>query len=87
MSLKILKFTADWCAPCKTLSKRLKPILEEYKDIELQEVDVEEHDEIATKYHIMKLPAMVFLQDGIECAKLTGTQETEEIIKTIEMYN
>lgn len=43
-STTILKFTATWCGPCKTIAPAIKSLLEHYKDknFEYIEIDVDE---------------------------------------------
>ena len=42
--IKIIKLSADWCAPCKALQPILKNILskDEFKDIPFQEIDIDD---------------------------------------------
>lgn len=62
--IKILHFTADWCAPCK----RLKPIVEDYiiknPGIEYETVDVDIKYAIAQEYGVQTIPTIIILKDG-----------------------
>lgn len=60
--MRILKFYATWCVPCKALSK----YLEESKDIitcTIEEVDIEKNMETAIEYGVRSVPTMVLLDD------------------------
>ena len=59
--LKLLKFGASYCAPCRSLT----PILEELKDkVTIEDIDVDEVDPIVlTNYKIRNIPVLVLLQD------------------------
>lgn len=86
-NLKIKKFSAQWCNPCKTLSKVLIPFLEEsYPDLELEEIDIEENDEMASSYNIRNIPTLVFLKDNVEVARSVGNKSILEIDKIIKQY-
>lgn len=60
--MKILKFSASWCQPCKALTKTLQDV--NLAGFELQEVDVEENQELAAKYGIRNVPTMVMVDDS-----------------------
>ena len=60
--MKILKFSAFWCQPCKALTKTLQSV--NLDGFELQEVDIEENQELAAKYSIRNVPTMVMVDDS-----------------------
>jgi len=59
--MKILKFHATWCQPCKALSKTI----EEAGDlgIEIESIDVDQESELAQRYNVRSVPTMVLLDD------------------------
>ena len=59
--MKLLKFYADWCGPCKALTPVLKDLLPNYPQIELEEVNIEQNKELLTKYNIRSVPVMVLV--------------------------
>jgi len=68
--MKILKFSASWCAPCKVLETRMK----DYKDLPVENVDIEGDMPKSIKYKIARLPTLVLVDDdGAEKARQTGT--------------
>lgn len=62
--MKILKFSASWCQPCKMLSKTLEDV--DLKGCELQELDVEENQELTSKYGIRNIPTMIMVDEAGE---------------------
>lgn len=58
--LKLLKFGASYCAPCRAMA----PILEELKSkIDIQDIDVDEADPVVlTNYKIRNIPVLVLLK-------------------------
>ena len=62
----LVDFFATWCGPCKMLS----PILEEVDargeagDLLIVKVDVDEAGEIAAKYGIQSIPALILFENG-----------------------
>ena len=67
---QLLKFSASWCQPCKSLAGNFKYV--DLKDVELKEVDIEENSELANQYGIRSVPTMVLLEDDKEVKRHTG---------------
>lgn len=67
MNIEVLKFYADWCGPCRVLSQTLK-------DVEgITNINVDKDQETARKYGIRSVPTMVFLKDGKEVHRISGS--------------
>jgi thioredoxin 1 len=89
--LKVTKFYAEWCGPCKVLTPHYKEVQEKFKDsdeVELVEVDVD-HDpgEMAAKYGVMGVPALVFTRGEEIVARFPGVRTAEaieELINTLK---
>lgn len=74
--MKLLKFTASWCPSCKQLSK----VLEDFNDVPVEEVDVEDRFELADKYEIRNLPTMILLdKDNNEIRRFVGLTTLDKI--------
>ena len=74
--MKLLKFTASWCPSCKQLSK----VLEDFNDVPVEEIDVEDRFELADKYGIKNLPTMILLdKDNNEIRRFVGLTTLDKI--------
>ena len=79
--LAILKFSAEWCQPCKTLASTLQEI-----DVPVLEIDVEEDPDMAAKFRVRNLPTLYFFKNGEQVDKRVGNisrTAIEEILKSI----
>lgn len=80
--MRILRFTAEWCQPCKALQKNI----ENTKiDIPIEVYDVDENMDIATEYGIRTIPTMILLDGNNEIKRVNGvlsSKELENWIKT-----
>lgn len=56
----LLDFYATWCNPCKLTEKYLKSFSENYPDIVIYKINVEENDDITKKYGITSLPTLIY---------------------------
>jgi thioredoxin 1 len=76
--MKIYKFQATWCNPCKMLSKTLENV--GLNGHELVEVDIDENAELTKQYNIRGVPALVMVDDeGKEVRRLVGAQNETKL--------
>lgn len=82
--LKLIKFGASWCGPCRAMV----PILEELQDkIDINEVDIDEVDPIVlTNYKIRNIPVLILLKDNKEVWRHVGSISKSDLEKEIEKY-
>ena len=91
--MNLLKFSAEWCGPCKAL----KPVLEEvvkqdkYKDsVQLIEVDIEGEDiipefniepnDLVLRYMVRNVPTLIAVnEEGREIGRKVGNLPKSEL--------
>ncbi|ENN77622.1 thioredoxin-2 [Dendroctonus ponderosae] len=61
--LVVIDFFATWCGPCKMISPKLEELANEYADIHILKVDVDECEELAMEYNISSMPTFVFIKN------------------------
>lgn len=73
---KILRFSAEWCQPCKMLAKNL-----ETANIEtpIQYVNIDEESDLAAQYKIRGVPTLVLLENDVEVKRLVGVKTAAEL--------
>ena len=81
---KVLKFSADFCVPCKTLQKTINEIKPNYPDVDIQEIDIEENDEMVNEYKIQSIPTLIFIKDDKIISRISGSCGKD---KLVEMFN
>lgn len=78
----LVDFWASWCGPCMMLS----PIVEELsKTHKVGKVNVDEEMELAHKYNIMTIPALLVFKDGKLVNQSVGYQSLEDLEKLLEV--
>ena len=77
--ITIKKLGAQWCSPCKSLSATLAQILPKYPNVALEDFDIDQNQAMAREYNIRSVPTMIKFKDGVEVARLTGAQTTENL--------
>ena len=77
--LSILDFYADWCQPCKNLAPVIEEISNEFKDIVVGKCNIEENDDLITKYGIRNIPTLIFSKNGETLHRITGTKSPDQL--------
>lgn len=80
--MKIMKFWAEWCGPCKMLQPILDEIKQQY-DVTIENIDIDKEQELAMQYAITSVPCLIFINDGKEVSRILWVQEKEYIINQL----
>lgn len=82
MVTKILKFSAEWCSPCKALARNLKDV-----DFPIEEIDIEENPELAAEYGVRSIPTLIFLdKEGHTLSRIVGLVTKDVVLSKIEEF-
>ena len=86
VSVTVLKFSADWCSPCRALANTINSLTaEESSGVEFVEVDVDEADEgFIEEYGIRNIPVMIFFKDGLIANKTVGLRTKQDLLTIID---
>ena len=83
----VVDFWATWCGPCKKIGPFIEELAEEYKDqAVIGKCDVEENDDLATRFGIRNVPTVLFIKNGEVVDKQVGAAPKatfEEKLKAI----
>ena len=79
--MKLLKFYAEWCKPCITLSK----ILEDFTSVPVENINIDSNQEFVTRYTIRNIPTLILVDnEGKELYKHTGLITLTELKSKID---
>lgn len=75
----LVDFYADWCAPCKTLSKQLEQYQEEVTEVKVVKVNIEEEQEMSMAFGVRSIPALFYMEDGNVVDQSIGVKTLEQL--------
>ena len=78
---ELLKFQADWCAPCKSLSKIMEGV-----DLGMfvTAIDIDQDTAMTTKYQIRNVPTLILVEDGKEVKRTSGVKSLDALKTWLE---
>lgn len=80
----VVDFWAPWCPPCKKIAPVLEEIAKEYSGkVEIKKLNVDEFPQLAAKFDIKGIPALIFFKNGEVVEKLVGAVPKTNITDTI----
>ena len=83
----LVDFWATWCGPCKMMPPNVEEIATEYKGkVTVGKVDVDECQELATRFGIMSIPTLIVFKDGEKKEVLVGYRLKMQIAQVLDKY-
>jgi thioredoxin 1 len=83
----MIDFWAEWCGPCKVLSPLVEELAKEYQGkIKVGKVNVDEENDLSTKYQILSIPTLKFFKGGQEVGEIVGAAPRTTIEAEIKKH-
>lgn len=81
--MKIIKFSALWCAPCKVI----KTMLNGFDACPIEDIDIDQNPEKTLEYGVRSVPTMILIDsDGKELWRHSGVIDRIILENTIKKY-
>ena len=65
----LVDFWASWCSPCRAMNPTIETLA---KDFKVCKVNVDTNQELAARYSISSIPALLIFKDGQVAARHVG---------------
>jgi len=72
----MLKFTADWCAPCKAVTPILEKVIEN-TGVVIYEVDIDANPELSAQFNIRSIPTVIGFRAGQAVDMFVGSSSQD----------
>jgi thioredoxin 1 len=81
----VVDFWAEWCGPCKMIGPIVEELAHEYEDkVIIGKLDVDENNDITTRFGIRNIPTILFFKDGVQVDKQVGATQKSALVQKIE---
>ena len=81
----LVDFWAEWCGPCKMIAPAVHELALEYDGkLSVGKLDVDSSPNIAMKYGVRSIPALIFFKNGEAVHTIVGARPKGALKKEID---
>ncbi|MFI8292932.1 thioredoxin family protein [Streptomyces sp. NPDC085614] len=81
----LVKFTADWCGPCRQLGPVLGAIAGEEADrLKIVELDVDRNPGITVRYGVLATPTLMVFRAGEPVKSIVGARPKRRLLEELD---
>ncbi|MDP4120215.1 MAG: thioredoxin [Bacillota bacterium] len=80
----MVDFWATWCGPCRMVAPTIEEIAEEFEDVTVAKIDIDEYGSLAAEYDVQSIPTVVFFKNGEEIHREVGVKSFDDYADFID---
>jgi thioredoxin 1 len=81
--IKVKRFTAAWCGPCRQLAPLFDTLQQEYSNVSFETIDVDHSPEEVQQYMVTSVPTVIIEKDGQLIQRYVGLNPKTTYTNTI----
>jgi thioredoxin 1 len=81
--VKVKKFSATWCGPCRALAPVMNEIKGQFSNVKFEEYDVDNEVNEVMKYNVTSVPTVIIEKDGVVLERFSGLSSKVAYINAI----
>ena len=82
--VKVKRFTAAWCGPCKQLAPLFEQLKSEYTNVTFETIDVDMNKEAALESGVTSIPTVIVENEGQMVQRFVGIQPKTTYVNVIK---
>lgn len=79
----LVDFWAGWCGPCMMQGPVLDEIADEYDNIKVGKINIDEQQELAIRFGVMSIPTLMYFKGGEAAETLVGLRSKEQLVQSL----
>ncbi|MEV4559978.1 thioredoxin [Kitasatospora sp. NPDC049285] len=81
----LVKFTADWCPPCRMIAPVLAELVDEQAGrLKIVQLDVDVNPETQAAYGVLSMPTLMVFQGGEPVRSLVGARAKARLLRELD---
>jgi thioredoxin 1 len=82
--IKVKRYTASWCQPCKQLAPLFEQLQSEYTNVTFETIDVDTNPEATQQYSVTSVPTVIVENGGQVIQRFIGLNPKSTYVNTIK---
>ena len=82
----LVDFWATWCGPCRMVAPIVEELADEFPEVKVCKVDVDENQELALANKVVSIPTFLLYKDGEVIKKIVGAVPKSELIQAMRQF-
>jgi len=81
----IIDFWAEWCGPCRMYGPILEAFSNDNPDVVIGKVNVDENNEVSSKYGIRSIPTTIIFKNGKVVSRTAGIVQKDKLSELVNV--
>lgn len=79
----LIDFWAAWCGPCMMQVPVIDELANEYDNIKVAKINVDEEGELAMNFGVSSIPTLIYFKGGQIVETLVGLRSKEQLVQAL----